>query len=60
MASAIRELGDAEIETFLSHLANERRVAASTYQQALAALLFLYGVVLGVSLARAIVCDASA
>lgn len=45
-----RELGPAEVEAFLSHLANERGVAASTHQQALAALLFLYGEVLGIDL----------
>ena len=43
-------LGSAEIEAFLSHLANEGRVAASTQNQALAALLFLYARVLCVSL----------
>jgi len=36
------EMGDVEINTFLSHLATERHVAASTQNQALAALLFLY------------------
>lgn len=45
-----RELGAAEVEAFLSYLANERGVAASTHQQALAALLFLYGEVLGIDL----------
>jgi integron integrase len=45
-----RELGGAEVEAFLSHLVNERNVAASTHQQALAALLFLYGEVLQVEL----------
>jgi integron integrase len=37
-----RELGQREITAFLSHLATERHVAASTQNQALAALLFLY------------------
>ena len=37
-----RELGRQEISAFLNHLAVERRVAASTQSQALAALLFLY------------------
>jgi hypothetical protein len=32
----------AEVETFLAMLANERRVSASTHNQALSALLFLY------------------
>ena len=37
-----RDLGQAEIEAFLSHLAVEGQVSASTQNQALAALLFLY------------------
>ncbi len=45
-----KELGAAEIEAFLSHLAVERNVAASTQNQAKAALLFLYREVLGVQL----------
>ncbi len=45
-----REMGAPEIEAFLSHLANERDVAASTHNQALSALLFLYGEVLGLEL----------
>src|SRR5256885_14314971 len=40
-------LGEAEVTAFLSHLAAERNVAASTQNQALAALLFLYKQVLG-------------
>ena len=36
------EMGAAEIGRFLSHLAGERNVAASTQNQALSALLFLY------------------
>lgn len=36
------EMGKAEIEAFLTHLAVEGRVAASTQSQAKAALLFLY------------------
>lgn len=43
-------MGRAEIEAFLSWLANERGVAVSTHKQALSALLFLYGKVLGVDL----------
>lgn len=39
-----------EIEQFLSHLANERKVSASTHKQALSALLFFYSRVLGVAL----------
>ena len=45
-----REMGAPEIELFLNHLANERNVAASTHNQALSALLFLYGDVLGIDL----------
>ena len=46
------ELGPPEIEAFLSHLANEQHVSASTQNQALAALLFLYAHVLSVPLER--------
>ena len=41
-----REMGGPEVEAFLSHLATEGRVAASTQNQALSALLFLYREVL--------------
>lgn len=44
------ELGADEVAAFLTHLAVEERVAASTQNQALAALLFLYRHVLGVDL----------
>lgn len=44
------EMGAAELEAFLSHLAVEGEVAASTQNQALAALLFLYREVLKVDL----------
>lgn len=44
------EMGAAEVEAFLSNLAVERNVAASTQNQALAALLFLYREVLSVNL----------
>jgi len=37
-----RELGDAEVVAFLTHLASERQVARSTQVQAMSALLFLY------------------
>lgn len=40
-------LGAAEVEAFLTHLAVNRRVAASTQNQARSALLFLYKEVLG-------------
>ncbi|MBW4623329.1 MAG: integron integrase [Cyanosarcina radialis HA8281-LM2] len=41
-----REMGSREIEAFLSYLAIEGKVAASTQNQALSALLFLYREVL--------------
>lgn len=43
-------LGEPEIVRFLSHLASRQNVSASTQNQALSALLFLYRVVLGVDL----------
>ena len=45
-----RDLGAEEVAAFLSHLASDRHVAASTQNQALAALLFLYRNVLEVDL----------
>ncbi len=45
-----RELGPDEVTAFLSHLAVDGRVAASTQNQALSALLFLYRHVLEVDL----------
>jgi integron integrase len=42
-----REMGAPEIHTFLSHLATDLGVSASTQNQALSALLFLYRHVLG-------------
>ena len=36
------EMGEPEVSAFLSHLAVDKRVAASTQNQALSALLFLY------------------
>lgn len=44
------DMGAPEISTFLSHLATERNVSASTQRQALAALLFLYQQALQVEL----------
>jgi len=46
------EMGVPEVSQFLTHLAVERCVAASTQNQALAALLFLYRDVLKQPLAR--------
>jgi integron integrase len=43
-------MGRMEVEAFLTHLASERNVAASTHRQALSALLFLYREVLGIEL----------
>ena len=45
-------VGERGVEAFLSHLASAERVSASTQNQALAALLFLYAVVLGAPLGK--------
>ena len=45
-----QDMGIAEVEAFLTHLAVEQRVASSTQNQALNALLFLYHQVLGIKL----------
>jgi len=45
-----RDMGKADVEKFLTHLAATHKVAASTQNQARAALLFLYREVLGVEL----------
>ena len=45
-----QEMGASELEAFLSYLAVEKSVSASTQNQALAALLFLYREVLSVDL----------
>jgi site-specific recombinase XerD len=45
-----REMGAEEVRAFLGYLAVELKVAASTHQQALSALLFLYREVLRVDL----------
>ena len=39
-----REMGEAEVARFLSHLATEGQVSPSTQNQAFSALLFLYNV----------------
>lgn len=44
------QMGASEVESFLSYLAAERGVAASTQNQALASILFLYKDVLGQTL----------
>lgn len=43
----LREMGPGEVESFLTHLAVQGRVSASTQNQAKSALLFLYKEVLG-------------
>lgn len=45
-----KEMGVREIETFLTHLAVREKVSASTQNQAFNILLFLYRMVLGISL----------
>ena len=45
-----REMGKQEIESFLSHLASDRKVSASTQRQALNAIVFLYKHVLDIPL----------
>lgn len=45
-----RDMGSAEMEAFLTELASRHGVAASTQNQALAALLFLYREVLSIDL----------
>src|SRR5262245_20172177 len=45
-------MGEPEVEAFLTHLAVEGRVSASTQNQAYSALLFLYQVVLHRPLGR--------
>jgi site-specific recombinase XerD len=43
-------MGAGEVEAFLTHLATERKVSASTHNQALSAMLFLYREVLVIEL----------
>ncbi len=45
-----RDMGGADVEAFLTMLANERQVSPATHRQALNALLFLYREVLGLDL----------
>ncbi len=45
-----RDMGAAQVQAFLTMLASERRVASSTHNQALSAILFLYREVLGIEL----------
>ncbi len=46
-----KTMGNAEIEAFLTHLAVEEKVSASTQNQALSVLLFLYREVLKLAMA---------
>ena len=46
-----RDMGQPEVEAFLTMLAVQRKVSASTHRQALSALLFLYQKVFGLELA---------
>jgi hypothetical protein len=45
-----REMGTAEINDFVTHLVNHRTVSASTQNQAISAILFLYRNVLQIQL----------
>jgi site-specific recombinase XerD len=45
-----RDMGAREVEAFLTHLATDRKVSASTHNQALGAILFLYREVLAIEL----------
>ena len=45
-----RDMGAVEVEAFLAMWATERHVSASTHNQALSAILFLYREVLGIDL----------
>jgi integron integrase len=47
-----KDMGAPEIEAFIAHLVNQRNVAASTQNQALHALLFVYREVLQIELPR--------
>ncbi len=47
-----KDMGRPEVEAFLTMLATERKVAASTHRQALSALLYLYKTVLAQKLPR--------
>ena len=47
-----KDMGKPEVEAFLTHLAVERNVAASTQNQALSAILFLYNNVLNQELGK--------
>ena len=46
------EMGKADIEAFLTHLAVDRKVSPTTQNQAFSAILFLYKEVLGVDMSE--------
>lgn len=46
----VRDMGHAEVQAFLTYLADQREVSASTQRQTLAALLFLYQQVIGLEI----------
>lgn len=48
----LRDMGQSDVEAFLTMLANERQVSPATHRHALNALLFLYKQVLGQDLPR--------
>lgn len=48
--AASARYGASEVEAFLTHLATDRKVSASTHNQALSAILFLYREVLAIEL----------
>lgn len=50
-----RQLGAADVAAFVTWLAVDRRVAASTQNQALSGVMFLYKVVLGIDLGDVVV-----
>jgi hypothetical protein len=47
-----RDMGAGEVQQFLTHLAVDGRVSASTQNQALSAIVFLYAQVLGMELGK--------
>lgn len=45
-----RDMGQVDIEAFLTFMTTQRKVSVSTHRQALSALLFLYQKVLGLGI----------
>lgn len=52
-----KEMAAAEINQFITHLVTDRNVSASTQNQAISAILFLYRHVLHISLDESLVAD---